>query len=96
MIVVIFRAKTRSLDREYFEVAARLRELALKEFGCIEFHSVAEGVNEIALSYWPGEENIRAWKAHPEHLRAQARGKESWYESYSVEVADVRRAYGEK
>jgi len=43
MFVVIFRAKTRNLDAEYSKVAARLRDLALAESGCLEFHSVMEG-----------------------------------------------------
>ncbi|MFN7878122.1 MAG: antibiotic biosynthesis monooxygenase family protein [Pirellula sp.] len=75
-------------------MAARLRDLALNEFGCLESHAVAEGINEVALSYWPSEANIQAWKAHPEHVLAQARGKESWYESYSVQVATISREYG--
>jgi heme-degrading monooxygenase HmoA len=91
--VVIFRAKVRSHDAEYAEVAARMRELALGEFGCIEFHSVTEGGDEVALSYWPDEASIRAWKAHPEHLLAQQAGRERWYESYAVQVARVTREY---
>jgi heme-degrading monooxygenase HmoA len=94
MFVVVFRATVRSLDDEYSKVAARLRELALNEFECLEFHSVTEGRNEVALSYWESEENIRAWKAHPEHIAAQARGKEFWYESYSVQIANITREYG--
>ncbi len=93
MLVVIFRAKVRLLDEQYFATAARMRELALAEFGCIEFHAVAEGENEVALSYWPDVESIRAWRAHPEHVGAQRLGKERWYESYSVEVATVDRKY---
>lgn len=93
MYVVIFRAKVRELDSEYSQVAARMRELALSKFGCIEFHSVTEGENEVALSYWPNEEAIRAWKAHPEHVLAQRAGRERWYESYSVQVAAVTREY---
>ncbi len=95
MFVVIFRAKVRSLDSEYSKVAARMRELAINEFGCVEFHSVTEGLEEIALSYWPSEENIRAWKSHPEHVLAQTRGKEQWYESYTVQVATIGREYSE-
>jgi heme-degrading monooxygenase HmoA len=91
--VVIFRAKLGNHDAEYVEVAARMRELALGEFGCIEFHSVTEGRDEIALSYWPNEESIRAWKEHPEHVLAQQAGRERWYESYSVQVARVTREY---
>ncbi len=93
MYVVIFRATIRNLDAEYTAVAARMRELALGQFGCIEFHSVTEGINEVSLSYWPSEESIQAWKAHPEHLLAQRAGRERWYKVYSVQVAEVSREY---
>ena len=93
MFVVIFRATIRSLDPEYSAVAEKMRELALKEFGCIQFHSVTEGRDEVALSYWPSEESIRSWKAHPEHLLAQKAGRERWYESYTVQVACITREY---
>lgn len=87
MYVVIFRAKIRSLDNEYAKVAARMRELAIGQFGCVDFHSVTEGNQEVALSYWPNEENIRKWKSHSEHVLAQELGKERWYDSYIVQVA---------
>lgn len=91
--VVIFRAKTRQIDDEYTQVAARMRELALGQFGCLEFTAVTEGQNEIALSYWPSEEHIRAWKAHSKHVLAQQLGRERWYESYTVQVAEITREY---
>ena len=93
MFVVIFRARARKLDDEYARVAARMRELALSEFGCLEFHAVAEDDEEVALSYWPDEDSIRRWRSHPEHLLAQQAGREGWYESYSVQVARVSRQY---
>lgn len=93
MYVVIFRAKVRAFDEEYSRAAAKLRDLALTRFGCLEFHSVTEGLDEIALSYWPSEDAIRAWKAHPEHILAQNTGRERWYERYSVQVARIGRHY---
>ncbi len=93
MFVVIFRAKARTLDADYTARAARMRELALKEFGCLDFCAVTEGDQEVALSYWPDEASIRAWKQHTDHLMAQQLGRERWYASYSVEVAEVKRAY---
>lgn len=93
MYVVIFRAKLRTLDPEYFKLAARMRELALGQFGCLEFHAVTEGRNEVALSYWPSEEHIRSWKSHPEHVLAQEAGRKRWYESYSVQIAQITREY---
>lgn len=93
LYIVIFRAKVKALDDEYFQTAARMRELALSEYRCIEFFSVTEGLDEVALSYWPDEESIKAWRAHPEHLKAQSLGKKHWYESYSVQIAEITRAY---
>jgi heme-degrading monooxygenase HmoA len=93
MYVVIFRANVRSLDAEYLETARRMRDIAISQFGCIEFHSVTEGRDEVSLSYWPDEASIRAWKAHPEHVLAQQAGRERWYESYSVQVARIGREY---
>ncbi|HEX5391054.1 MAG TPA: antibiotic biosynthesis monooxygenase [Burkholderiaceae bacterium] len=95
MFVVIFRATVRQLDEHYSQMAARMRELALTEFGCLGFHAVTEGHSEVALSYWPDEAAIRAWKNHPEHLLAQQQGRDRWYTAYSVEVAEIRRAYAQ-
>ena len=96
MVMVIFRARIRKLDDEYLRVAARMRDLAIAEFGCIEFHAVSEGAEEVALSYWPDEESIHRWRNHPEHLLAQQTGRERWYESYSVQVARITRQYRSK
>lgn len=93
MFVVIFRAKVRALDDEYARVAARMRELALTQFGCIEFHAVSEGDSEVALSYWRDQESIRAWRAHGQHVLAQELGRERWYESFVVQVASIVRGY---
>ena len=93
MFVVIFRAKARALDAEYGAMAVQMRELALTRFGCLDFTAVTEGDQEIALSYWPDEASIRAWKQHADHLAAQRLGRERWYAGYSVEIAEVRRRY---
>lgn len=93
MFVVIFRAKTAKLDDEYSKVAQKLRDLALSEFGCLDFHTVTQGSTEIALSYWPDQEKIRIWKQHSDHLIAQELGRQNWYESYSVQVCEVKRQY---
>jgi heme-degrading monooxygenase HmoA len=93
MFVVIFRATARHLDAGYSTTAARLRELALSQFGCLDFTAVTEGDQEVALSYWPDEASIRAWKQHTDHLMAQQLGRERWYSSYTVEVAEIKRHY---
>jgi len=91
--VVIFRAQAQALDADYSAMAAQMRELALTQFGCLDFTATTEGDQEIAVSYWPDEASIRAWKQHTDHLAAQRLGRERWYAAYSVEVAEVTRRY---
>lgn len=93
MYVVIFRARVLQFDEEYAHRAARLRALALEQYGCIEFHATTEGAEEIALSYWPDLTSIQRWKADSEHLMAQQFGQERWYSQYTVEIAEIQRRY---
>ncbi len=93
MYAVIFKAKINKIDEEYSILANRMRELAIKEYGCIEFTSCMEGNNEIAVSYWPSKAAIRAWKNNSEHQQAQAFGKSKWYKSYQVWVVEVINQY---
>jgi len=93
MLVVIFRARIKKIDERYSKTASRMRELALQEFGCLAFYALMEGHEEVALSYWPDEQHVQAWRAHPEHRKAQKLGQSEWYESYSVEVARIERSY---
>jgi hypothetical protein len=50
MYVELFRAWVRSPDAEYLETVRRLRDIAMHQFGCIAFHSLSEGQDEITLS----------------------------------------------
>ena len=93
MYAVIFRAEINEIDELYSEMASRMRELATKEYGCIEFTTCMEGGHEIAISYWPSKESIQAWKNNPEHQQAQLFGKSKWYKTYQVQVVDVLNQY---
>ncbi len=93
MYAVIFRAQVAELDDEYGQMAERLRTLALERYGCTEFVSMTEGDREMALSYWPSLEHIKAWRHDAEHLVAQELGRTKWYRSYSVQVVELLREY---
>ena len=94
MYTVIFKATTKELDTEYFKMAKRMRDLALNEYGCLEFTAVTEGSSEIAISYWESMEQISKWKENSEHLVAQELGISKWYEDYRVEIVKVVSSYG--
>jgi len=91
MYVVIFTATINQLDSDYSKTAERMRKLAMKDYGCTEFTACAEGTKEIAISYWPSLEHIKAWHANHEHKKAQALGKSKWYKSYHVQVTQIIR-----
>jgi heme-degrading monooxygenase HmoA len=90
---VVFRAQIRVLDAEYSAMAARLRALAMEKYGCVEFFALTEGDQEVAISYWESETQIRQWKQDAEHLVAQENGRNRWYRSYRVEVVEMVRSY---
>ena len=81
------------LDSEYTEAIGQMKRLALGEFGCLEFFAMMEGSERVAISYWESEDAIANWKRNLEHVAAQRRGREKWYKSYSVQVAEIRREY---
>ena len=91
MYAVIFKATIKEFDDQYLEMAERMRDLAINEYGCTEFLACTEGDKEIAISYWPSMEHIKAWRQNPEHKKAQALGKSKWYSSYQVQVTEILR-----
>lgn len=93
MYAVIFKAEINVLDGEYSEMASRLRELALTDYGCTEFTACTEGNQEIAISYWPTVESIQAWKNDALHQQAQRLGAGKWYKSYRVQVVQLIKEY---
>jgi len=95
MYAVIFKAEINKLDPSYHEMAAQMRDLARNQYGCTEFTSVTEGTQEIAISYWQNQEQIKQWKQDARHLAAQTLGRTQWYKSYQVQVVKIIREYSE-
>ncbi len=100
-VAVIFsslRSQGRSKgDDGYAAMSSRMAELVAKQPGFLGVESArgADGFG-LTVSYWKDEASARAWKQIGEHLGAQALGKQRWYESYTVRVAMVTRAYGKE
>jgi len=93
MFAVIFHAEISQLDDQYFAMARQMRELAMTQYGCLDFVATTEGTREIAISYWPSLDHIKHWKQNSDHLQAQQQGKSRWYKSYKVEIVELLRTY---
>ena len=93
---VIFSSRRTESDAEgYGEMNERMSELAAQQPGYLGIESYRNETGEGGtISYWKTEEDIRNWKAHWEHLRAQRMGRKQWYEYYHLQVCRVERAYG--
>jgi heme-degrading monooxygenase HmoA len=93
---VIFQSKRKDDDNVlYAEWAQQMNQAVTEIDGYISHVSFrnAETREGVTIGYFETEEAIRTWREFPEHLTAQELGRESFYENYSVEVAEVVRAY---
>jgi heme-degrading monooxygenase HmoA len=96
MVVVLFRIKVRDdVDRpEYDKASGRMVEIvsSLPGFVSVEGFDLGGG-SELVLARFESDEAVRAWKAHPEHLRTQERGRTEFFASYEITVAEEIRHY---
>jgi glutathione S-transferase len=81
----------------YAETADAMEELARRQpgFAGIESTRGPDGFG-ITVSYWDSLDAVAAWKAHPEHRRAQERGRAEFYSRYEIRVCAVERGYAFK
>jgi len=87
MFLVVFRNRKRaSIDQAAYDAEAqRMEELAAAQPGYLSFKSyVSEDSEAVAISEWADEAAARAWGRNAEHLAAQANGRTTYYESYTL------------
>ncbi|AKH42977.1 heme-degrading monooxygenase HmoA [Altererythrobacter atlanticus] len=87
MFLVVFRNRKRAdIDHAAYEAEAdHMLAMASAQPGYLSFKSyMAEDGEVIALSEWADEASARAWGRMAEHRAVQARGREEFYESYTL------------
>ena len=89
---VIFTNTLTQDDNGYAEMAAQMEELAKSQPGYLGFETARDDIG-ISISYWQSLEDIARWKSHTDHILAQQRGIENWYNWYKVRVCKVEREY---
>lgn len=90
-VLTVFRSRLRPESvAEYHETANRILELARTMPGFVDFKSFeAEDGERVSVITFASMETHRAWRDHPEHRVAQQMGRESFYASYDISVAEV-------
>jgi heme-degrading monooxygenase HmoA len=95
-VVVIFKTHLRPKADEdaYRRVSRRMHELAATIPGFLSIKEfTAEDGEVIDLARFADETSLQKWKIEPEHLEAQRRGREEFYDRFWVQVCDVVREY---
>ncbi|MCC1483284.1 antibiotic biosynthesis monooxygenase family protein [Winogradskyella immobilis] len=89
---VIFTSTHTENTKGYSEMASQMEGLAKQQQGFLGIESARETVG-ITVSYWENLDAIKTWKANTEHLLAQQKGREQWYNWYKVKICKVEREY---
>jgi heme-degrading monooxygenase HmoA len=96
MVIVVFRSRFRhdaDIDA-YAALSARLHELVEDHPGFISIENFdAPDGTSVSLELFESAESAAAWRAHPEHIEAQRRGRDEFYSWYSVLTSEVTRAH---
>ncbi|MFF8833897.1 antibiotic biosynthesis monooxygenase family protein [Streptomyces sp. NPDC015130] len=78
----------------YAETSDRMEELVEKVPGYLGSESARNpGGIGITVAYFRDLEALDAWRLDSEHMAAKARGREQWYDSYSLHIGRVERSY---
>lgn len=89
---VIFTSTQTDDTEGHSEVAEKMETLAKQQRGFIGVDSARDTIG-ITVSYWESLDAIKNWKANTEHLLAQQKGREQWYNWYNVKICKVEREY---
>ncbi|MEV5987353.1 antibiotic biosynthesis monooxygenase [Streptomyces sp. NPDC052051] len=92
---VVFTS-VRTDDHDGYEETDDLMDELVKEVpGYLGMdHARTPGGLSLTVGYFRDLAAIEAWRSDPRHRAAQKRGREHWYERYTVHVAKVERSYG--
>ena len=93
MVLVVFRSRIRSDNVGEFQALARqMMSLAESMPGFLSYKVyMSEDDERCSIIEFDTPEHLKAWREHPEHLAAQERGRERFYESYSLHVSEPER-----
>ena len=89
---VIFTSLQTETTEGYNEMADKMEALAKAQPGYLGIDSARNTIG-ITVSYWESLDAIKNWKQQSEHLKAQLKGQQDWYDWYHVRICKVEREY---
>lgn len=94
-IVTVFRSRLREdAGAEYDTLATEMSATAAAMPGYVEHKVFTAGDGErVTLVTFRDRESHDAWRTHARHRVAQRRGREAFYATYSLQVAECTSAH---
>jgi heme-degrading monooxygenase HmoA len=89
---VIFISQLKGDDPNYHSMAIEILALARAQKGFLGFESARSDIG-ISISYWEDLASIQEWKKQSDHLEAQTRGQQEWYDWYRIQICKIERSY---
>ena len=91
---VVFTTVRTDDQSGYRETNARMEQLVKDVPGYLGMdHAQNPGGLGITVAYFRDEDALTRWRTDLEHRAAQKRGRDSWYQSYTLHVAKVERSH---
>lgn len=96
MVIVVFRSRLRP-DADLAELGRlgeRMYGLASAMPGFVAYKDFEAADGEtLTLVEFESPATLLAWRKHPEHLEAQARGRAVMFSEYQITICEPQRAY---
>jgi heme-degrading monooxygenase HmoA len=89
-VVTVFRSRLREgVESAYQLVAYEMSALASSMEGFVDetFYTSLDG-ERVTIVRFVDQESQRAWANHPDHVRAQQRGRDEFYSWYDISVCE--------
>jgi heme-degrading monooxygenase HmoA len=93
MVITVFRSRLKAgAQAEYSELAPKVSALAKTMPGYVSHKAfVAEDGERVTIVEFKDHESQRNWSANMDHVAAKKRGRDEFYEAYSIQVCDLVR-----
>src|SRR5512146_306167 len=100
-VISVFRFRRKRVSpaeqAEYNTTGARMMEIATAIPGFISFREYQARDGEfLGITEWASAEALKQWRDHPEHRKAQARGRDLFYTEYEVVICKPLHEYSFK
>ena len=94
MIVTVFRNRLNpEAADEYYPMAEKMSEEAQKIPGYIAHKTfAAEDGERVTILEHESMDAVQLWSKHAGHMEAKKKGRDSFYDEYSIQVCEVIRS----